>query len=1251
MKHIKNFLCSSVLCLLAICLFSCASTRNDTTFPFCINEICSNNGSHYEVAGSTPDYIELHNLTEWPVRLDGYYLSDDEDHLKKFSLDGYMIPANGYLILLADNKELPFKLSALIESLYLSDSDGIIIQHVSLPELEKDSTFSLQEDGTWHISEPTPMEENLPGEPHIKVYVSAPRFSHTAGFYDEPFDLTLEGYRTYKLYYTTDGSIPDENSIPYIEPIHIEDATAQPNKLSVRTDITINSATPPSEFVKKATIIRAIAIDQDGNRSIVVSNTYFVGFQNYDNYKNVPVLSIITDPYDLFDERDGIYVLGKTFQEWVTDDERDKSLDTYLIPTNYRMHGKEWEIPVLIQWFDEKNSLGLSQNAGLRIHGERTRENEKKSFNIYARERYGKSSFEFDFIPGSAEKDKLVVRANLGVDSIIHALLAETGIQTSPYTPCLTFLNGEFWGLYEIREKLDEKDIASFYGLSSTDIIIIKNNELEYGTEVEETVASEARAVYTELISFLSEFDLSDPETTYEEVFSAIDNVIDIDNYVTYMAALTYLKNADYRNDFTLWRTSYVGGSMYEDGRWRWIFQDLDNTCRASESATDIISLLPDDILFTTLWKIPEFRKAFLTRLMDLANVELSPEYVEEFITPILTYYNPYLYETNLRFSNNETSKKPGTKQISELMNFFNNRRAVLINQFRISLGLIEGTSTTMLSDIPQGMDLTINGHPAHIYGDSWEGVYFKGCEITFVAGEIPGYSFSGWYENDKLLHKGRTLVLSTDIDHTIIPVYEELPVIAIMNETEKINSMGRFEFSKSLSNSTEQCLLQIDETTTIKRKYIDSSLTLVFDDSIDTPQGFSITLPLQDYESAGVVLSMTWQDEENQPKWHVYCGDDKGSSKEISFDCKKLMDGLFRLSFTIPNEQVKKQFVYIRMEVESDNNPISVTLNSFRVYGIPVDQTLAYVNEYVRMLDSINAEEQYYPDMDQLRKKNSSEIEAEIESLRSSLQSAMKENALSTVGASGLDYPAFEGLQDYTAITIDDRMIKAFYNVDTIDFNVFTESDIYEYKVSDNNLQLISKITADGNTFKLNKNTGIFIFLDEPVEDIRFHISLESVQFSDDLLEAFSYMVPNNAIWMNVDTFTNYQENNSVTLPDDWNSPNVIIYHKLGDTLLYAGEETVKNGSIPLTPTEGQYLLSDEPLESFEQQAEFNQQEINDAIRIRFENKKSWIELKQILIIVGIITLGMIVLGGAIILIIKSKKKKHSPKVQNKAE
>ena len=151
-------------------------------------------------------------------------------------LAGYSIPAKGYLVLAADKKELPFKLSSSGEELFLSDAEGNIVQYVELPQIEKDTTFSLQPDGNWHVSDPSPMARNLEGVPYVKVvYVSAPRFSHEAGFYDEPFDLELQGYRTYSIYYTTDGTVPDENSTLYTCPIHIEDATSQPNKLSKRT--------------------------------------------------------------------------------------------------------------------------------------------------------------------------------------------------------------------------------------------------------------------------------------------------------------------------------------------------------------------------------------------------------------------------------------------------------------------------------------------------------------------------------------------------------------------------------------------------------------------------------------------------------------------------------------------------------------------------------------------------------------------------------------------------------------------------------------------------------------------------------------------------------------------------------------------------------------------------------------------------------------------------------------------------------
>ena len=148
MKHVTCWFALFVCCFALLCVSSCA----ETPLPFCINEICSGNGGHFTIGGSAPDYIEICNLTDQEVSLDGFFISDDEDDLQKFLLDGYAIPGNGYIILAADKKELPFKLSAAGEELFLSDREGNLLQHVVFPPLEKDETYSLQKDGEWQIT-------------------------------------------------------------------------------------------------------------------------------------------------------------------------------------------------------------------------------------------------------------------------------------------------------------------------------------------------------------------------------------------------------------------------------------------------------------------------------------------------------------------------------------------------------------------------------------------------------------------------------------------------------------------------------------------------------------------------------------------------------------------------------------------------------------------------------------------------------------------------------------------------------------------------------------------------------------------------------------------------------------------------------------------------------------------------------------------------------------------------------------------
>ena len=610
----------------------------------------------------------------------------------------------------------------------------------------------------------------MKGTPYVKkVYVASPRFSHEAGFYDAPFDLTIDCYKTYNVYYTTDGSIPDESSTLYTEPIHIEDATSHPNSLSMRTDISVKAAVPPIVNLKKATILRAVAIDADGNRSNIVTNTYFVGFQNYPDYQNISVLSLIADPGHLFDEDRGIYVFRKMYRDWLASDKFSEDLRAYDRPRNYAQHGKEREIPASIQWFDENDKLCLSQDAGLRIHGNQTRENTQKAFNLYARKEYGADSFHYPLIDGVDSTSKLVVRGQVGRDSITHSLLRETGLPVSGYTPCLVFVNGEFWGFYELREKQEEDYIAGLFCVDKNNLMIYKNYRLIEGKDEK---GKPNRAVYDNLVS-----DIISHDPSTEEGYSYACDQIDMENYITYMAAITYCNSEDIFWNKTLWRTMSTSSKPYEDGRWRWIFQDLDWSCRKTDGTEEAIKSLLNDELFMALWKNPVFLQKFLTRIMDFANIELTPSYTEAYITPTLQYYNQYFAINNERWGGvNQGKRDMGTQRLDTFMSFFKKRKNDVIERLHTVLGLTKEISTLTVQSLPKDMQLTINNHAVHLDGDSWEGTYYSGSEVTLQAHPLTGYRFTGWYENGDLLTVQEIVAVTMDSDRQITPKYDLIP-------------------------------------------------------------------------------------------------------------------------------------------------------------------------------------------------------------------------------------------------------------------------------------------------------------------------------------------------------------------------------------------------------------------------------------------------------------------------------------------
>ena len=858
------------------------------------------------------------------MSLDGYSISDDPEKPGKIRLDGYSIPGNGYLVIEFDTAMLPVDPSLYGVELYLSDSSGKILQYVAVPPLGKDKSYSRQPDRSWHISDPSPMADNLEG---VLYAVQPPVLSHEAGFHSRPFELKLGGTLDCTIYYTTDGSVPDENSTLYTGPVLVEDATSLPNTLSMRTDITTAGSTPPDAPVKKATVIRAVAIDGRGNRSDVVTATYFVGYENYREYLDIPILSIVADPADLFDVQDGIYVRGKLYQEWLESIVSKSGTADKDIPTNYRQTGSEWEIKAVVQEFDRNGDILFTQDIGISIDVDSSHDGAQKPFDIQGLTGDGYGDFLYSPVPGTEGKEKYVLMVNPGKDSIVHGMLDGTGIPVSGTQPCLCFLNGEFWGFYELREVLDAEFISDYYGVDQGNLIVLKDNEVYAGSSLLRKLGLEVQELG--IIEYLEQF-FKRLDTSTEEGYKAAEKVIDVDNYLTYIVANVFFNNPDFLNKNIFWRTATKGNGKYDDGRFRWVIGDMDQSF-VSVKSKNALAMLAETTIFASLWKNESFRTRFFTLLMDFANVLYSYDSMKQYVTETLNYYDTYYRITSERFLESDISLNYAKTLRTTIMNFLKNRRSELISQCGATLTDVRDTCLLTVSGLTDDMDLLINGYTAyHDDVSIWEGVYFAGCEVMLEVKAIPGYRFCGWYDNGSLFSDKRIILVSTDMDHNLVPVFEAIPVIAAMDRINYARNNYRGGYELYSLNIRSGC--QIVPDTVLKSSVNFTSISLSSDGEWNKGTGFSVRFSTQELVACGMIF---WLDipEGCPERWNLYWISDDGGKERIYCNNEVTDTGL-RLSFDLPESCLGRPAVELHIESTADCPGGTVKITRISLYG-----------------------------------------------------------------------------------------------------------------------------------------------------------------------------------------------------------------------------------------------------------------------------------------------------------------------------
>lgn len=756
-----------------------------------INEVCPSNLTlALDGNGEDSDYIELYNPSFTSVSLDGWYLTDKEKIRGERCLDAVTIAPRSYLLFFAGGTAgefvdeetggschyLGFKLKGSGETLTLADSGGNVVDRVEVPPLSTNISYARLTDSkdSWSaVKNGTPGKTNKGLTAYVVPTLEAPVFSAGSGFYKDAFELALSAEGA-QIYYTLDGSLPTAEGALYTGPILIQDGSDRENIYAGIEGISQYGDYSPAGPIDKATVVKAVCMDETGAVSEVGTEVFFVGFDKKEGYDGIKVLSMVCDPDDFFSKERGIYMLGSDYEEWL-EDYRD-----YREYEEYREEGRSWnygavswhsfaanythpdrtkERPVTVSLFDADRELLGEERIGVRIRGGSSRNLRQKGFNFYARKQYGEDTLGLAAkmlrTSGSVDTNTTMLR-----DVFNQSLVADRKLDTQPGEPCALFLNGEFWGLYNLQTRFTEAYFEEKYGLLENEAIMVKqDNRISIGED-------EDLGLYQALLSFARKEDLS-----RKEAYEQIGQMMDIQSFIDHYCFEIYIGNSDWpENNLCCWRSrAENGASAYEDGRWRWGLYDTDESTGIYDDGMTTYesnAFLEENHWFGSPLTTPlmsqlieneTFKKQFAITFMDMINKNFAYGEVHDKLYEMAARYEKLMVKSYHRFNDGEYTQDTFWGNIAVIDEFYEKRPAYIVPDFMEALELSGETGevvlkTACVTDVSENAGLSSGGGTVLLntiapdLGEgTWTGKYMIDYPVTATAVPAKGYRFVGW--------------------------------------------------------------------------------------------------------------------------------------------------------------------------------------------------------------------------------------------------------------------------------------------------------------------------------------------------------------------------------------------------------------------------------------------------------------------------------------------------------------------------
>lgn len=463
-------------------------------------------------------------------------------------------------------------------------------------------------------------------------------FSASGGFYPHGFPLSLSCYYPdHHVRFTTNGNTPTATSTRFTTPLFLNEELFSNAAIHTIPVAPENLMYYP-DTIQRCIVIRAAVFDDNYQCiSDITTNTYLI--QDLGNeHHGLAAISICADSLALFDQDTGIFVPGT---HWDPNNPQ--------LTGNYYQKGMEWERIANIEFYEPDNNDGINQICGLRTHGNRARRYPSKGMKVYAREEYGKKHFKHHFFSASSLKSfkRLVIKPFSTLwpesgtqDHITNQLALRLGLEAPHSRPVVVYLNGEYWGIYFLQEKMDERYLEDHFDLDPDSCDIIGNWQ--------GTVESGDNESFIEMMDWVEDADLA-----LDQNFQYLCGLIDVDNFIDYQILETFIANYDWpANNMRCWRT--------DNQPWRWIFYDGDATltheqldvfANATYTGLDTWpSNIAATLLFRRLLENNLFRDMFTQRAHYLCDSLLQYEQTAPYLNDITEKLQPEIERHTYRF-------------------------------------------------------------------------------------------------------------------------------------------------------------------------------------------------------------------------------------------------------------------------------------------------------------------------------------------------------------------------------------------------------------------------------------------------------------------------------------------------------------------------------------------------------------------------------------------------------------------------